>query len=75
MMTARPAAGPLTPSGEPLRKPTKIPPIIPAMRPENAGTPLTAAMPKHKGTATKNTTRPAGKSACIWCKYFFMDNV
>ena len=61
-MTAKPAAGPLTPSFDPLRSPTTIPPIIPAIRPENGGTPLTAAMPKHSGTATRKTTIPAGMS-------------
>ena len=39
-ITARPAAGPLTPSGEPLIDPTMIPPIIPAITPENKNGPM-----------------------------------
>lgn len=61
-ITANPAAGPLTPKGEPLAIPTIIPPTIPAMMPANNGAPEASAMPKHKGTATKNTTILAGKS-------------
>ena len=61
-ITASPAAGPLTPSGDPLAIPTTIPPTIPAMIPANNGAPDARAIPKHKGTATKNTTILAGKS-------------
>ena len=61
-ITAKPAAGPLTPSWEPLKAPTTIPPMIPAMIPENNGAPDAKAIPKHNGTATKNTTTEAGKS-------------
>src|SRR5690606_14250215 len=61
-ITARPAAGPLTPIDEPLSPPTTIPPIIPAITPENNGAPLANAIPKHSGKATKNTTSEAGKS-------------
>ena len=39
-----------------------IPPIIPAISPENNGAPLAKAIPKHKGNATKNTTTLAGRS-------------
>ena len=39
-----------------------IPPINQAMSPEKGGTPLTAAIPKQSGTATKKTTIPAGIS-------------
>jgi hypothetical protein len=39
-----------------------IPPINPAISPEKGGTPLTAAIPKQSGTATKKTTIPAGIS-------------
>jgi hypothetical protein len=42
--------------------PTTIPPMIPAIRPENKGAPLANAIPRHKGRATKNTTILAGKS-------------
>ena len=61
-ITAKPAAGPLTPNGEPLANPTTIPPTIPAIIPANKGAPEASAIPKHKGTATKNTTILAGKS-------------
>ena len=33
------------------------------MIPEKRGAPDARAMPKHKGSATKNTTSPAGKSS------------
>jgi hypothetical protein len=62
---ARPAAGPLTPNDEPLAIPTIIPPTIPAMMPEKSGAPEASAIPKHKGTATKNTTILAGRSLLI----------
>jgi hypothetical protein len=61
-ITANPAAGPLTPSGEPLAAPTTTPPTIPAIIPANNGAPLASAIPKHKGRATKNTMILAGKS-------------
>jgi hypothetical protein len=65
-MAANPAAGPLTPISEPLKEPTTIPPTIPAIRPENNGAPLARAIPKHKGSATKNTTILDGKSLLIF---------
>jgi hypothetical protein len=40
-----------------------MPPTIPAMIPENKGAPEASAMPRQSGKATKNTTRPAGKSS------------
>lgn len=58
----RPAAGPLTLVCEPLKTPTIIPPTIPETNPEKRGAPEARAMPKQRGTATKNTTRPADKS-------------
>ena len=61
-ITASPAAGPLTPSGEPLAIPTTIPPTIPAIIPANNGAPDANAIPRHNGTATKKTTILAGKS-------------
>ena len=61
-MAANPAAGPLTPILDPLKDPTTIPPTIPAINPEKSGAPLASAIPKHKGSATKNTTILAGKS-------------
>lgn len=48
-----PAAGPLTPSAEPLINPTTTPPITPAIIPEKRGTCEANAMPRHKGKATK----------------------
>ena len=36
--------------------------MTPAISPENKGAPLAGAMPRHSGTATKNTTTPAGRS-------------
>lgn len=38
-----------------------IPPIIPDIIPENKGAPDAIAIPKHKGSATKKTTKPDGK--------------
>jgi hypothetical protein len=61
-ITAKPAAGPLTPNEDPLAIPQTIPPTIPAIIPANKGAPEASAIPKHKGTATKNTTILAGKS-------------
>ena len=57
-----PAAGPDTANCDPLTKDTTIPPTIPDNRPEYSGTPDARAIPKHKGSATKNTDKPAGKS-------------
>jgi hypothetical protein len=62
IITARPAAGPLTPCEESLMDPTTIPPIIPAIRPENRGAPLANAIPRQSGKATKSTTILAGIS-------------
>ena len=61
-ITAKPAAGPLTPSGLPLKGATINPPIIPAINPEKSGAPEASAIPKHKGKATKNTTKELGAS-------------
>ena len=61
-ITARPAAGPLTPMFDLLISETTIPPTIPAMIPENSGAPEAKAMPRHNGTATRKTTKPAGRS-------------
>ena len=60
--TTKPAAGPLTASGEPEIDPTKIPPIMPVITPAVGGKPDAMAIPKHKGMATKNTTIEAKKS-------------
>ena len=61
-ITAKPAAGPLTPNEEPLAIPQTIPPTMPAIIPANKGAPEASAIPKHQGTATKNTTILAGRS-------------
>jgi hypothetical protein len=51
-----------TPKDEPLDTPTTIPPTIPAIIPAKSGAPEARAMPRQRGTATKNTTMLAGKS-------------
>ncbi len=68
-ITVRPAAGPLTPNCEPLSVPTKTPPTIPAITPEISGAPEAKATPKQSGKATKNTTKPDGKSDLIYLKF------
>jgi len=42
--------------------PTRIPPTIPAGTPENNGALEANGTPRHKGTATRNTTKPAVRS-------------
>ena len=73
-ITAKPAAGPLTPSGESLIKPTTMPPTMPAIIPEKRGAPEARAMPKQRGTATRKTTIDAGMSFLKFekSKYFFI---
>ena len=61
-MATKPAAGPLTPSDELLNRVTIKPPTIPAMTPDIADAPEANAIPKHKGIATRNTTKPDGMS-------------
>ena len=60
--TVRPAAGPLTLSAEPLSKLTSTPPTMPVMTPASNGAPEASEMPRHSGSATKNTNSPAGAS-------------
>jgi hypothetical protein len=43
-----------------------MPPITPAMIPDNNGAPLARATPKHNGSATKKTTILAGISLLIF---------
>lgn len=57
-----PAAGPETLRCDVLKYPTTIPPMIPEIIPEKSGAPLANAIPKHKGNATKKTTKPDAKS-------------
>ena len=59
---ARPAAGPLTLSFEPLKEPITIPPIIPDISPLKKGAPDAREIPKQRGRATKKTTKPDGRS-------------
>ena len=66
-MAVNPAAGPVTLRLEPLKKPTKIPPITPVIMPEKSGAPLANAIPKQSGNATRKTTSPASRSVL---KYF-----
>ena len=61
-ITVRPAAGPLTCSGEPPRAPATTPPTIAAIRPASTGALDAIAMPNDSGRATRNTTSEAGRS-------------
>ena len=58
----RPAAGPDTANCDPLMSDTTRPPIIPERSPAYNGAPEANAIPKHNGSATRNTESPAGKS-------------
>lgn len=62
-MTASPAAGPLTCSGEPAIAPTTMPPTIPVTSPAAGGSPEAIATPMQRGSATRNTTTEARASA------------
>lgn len=64
-IAVKPAAGPDTEILELLKIPTTKPPTIPAITPDNGGAPDANAIPKHKGSATKNTTSPEGKFSFI----------
>ena len=64
-MAVRPAAGPETEIFELLIVPTTKPPTIPAITPDKGGAPDANAIPKHNGSATKNTTSPEGKISLI----------
>ena len=75
IITARPAAGPLTPCEDLLIAPTSIPPIIPEIRPENRGAPLANAMPRQSGKATNSTTILAGISRFNDEKIVFLSTV
>ena len=59
---ARPAAGPLTLSFDPLKEPITIPPIIPEIKPLKNGAPDAREIPKQSGSATRKTTSPDGRS-------------
>lgn len=61
-MAVRPAAGPVTLVCEPLKEPTTMPPMMPAISPENSGAPDANAIPRHSGNATRNTISPAVRS-------------
>ena len=70
MMVINPAAGPDTPTREPLINPTTIPPMTPAKSPgKTLGKEVIPStfveanpIPRQSGKATKNTTNPARKS-------------
>ena len=62
-IAVRPAAGPLTISCDPLISATTRPPMIPEMSPEASGAPEASATPRQSGSATRNTTSPAARSA------------
>ena len=62
----RPAAGPVTESADRLIHGTTSPPTMPAIKPETGGTPQAIAMPRHSGSATRNTTNPATLSSFAW---------
>jgi len=66
---AKPAAGPLTLVCDQLMDPTTIPPKIPEMTPDIKGAPEAKAIPRHKGNATKKTTKPAIRSLVIYLKF------
>ena len=68
----RPAAGPPTPSCDPLNVPTTIPPIIPAIIPEKSGTPEAKTMPRQRGRATRKTIILAKKSCQKVLARFFI---
>src|SRR5690606_24547937 len=57
------------------RYPTTIPPTIPDIIPENNGAPEAIAIPKHNGSATKNTTNPDGKSYFRLAKRFIFFDI
>lgn len=69
-IAVNPAAGPETLRWEVLKKPITIPPTIPEIIPENNGAPEAIAIPKHKGSATKKTTKPEAKSDLRLAKRF-----
>jgi hypothetical protein len=65
-MAVSPAAGPLTLSEDPLKKPTTKPPTIPEMRPAMGEAPDATAMPRQSGRATRNTTKDAERSSLMY---------
>ena len=58
----KPAAGPETASCDPLTKATTSPPMMPDKSPAYNGAPEAKAIPKQRGSATRKTESPAGKS-------------
>ena len=61
-ITVRPAAGPLTCSGDPPSAPATTPPTMAAISPASGGAPEAIAIPRDSGSATRNTTSEAGRS-------------
>src|SRR5690554_7691544 len=74
-MAVNPAAGPVTLTWESDKKPTTIPPTIPAIILENKGAPEDIVIPKHNGRATKKTTKPEGMSDLICVKKFIFFDI
>ena len=83
MMVINPAAGPETPTREPLINPTTIPPITPARSPgktlgkEGIFSTFVEAnpIPRQSGKATKNTTKPARKSFPMYLFKLFIQKL
>ncbi len=65
-----PAAGPLTCNGLPAINPTRIPPMMPVIRPTSAGTPQALAIARHNGRATIKTTNEDGMSLLSTSNHF-----
>src|SRR5271170_1751400 len=61
-ITAKPAAGPLTLTGESDKTEITHPPTTPAIMPARRGAFDASATPRQRGNATRKTTRPAGRS-------------
>ena len=62
--TAKPFPGPVMVTKDPPRCATKIPPITAEIKPAIAGAPEARASAIEIGKATRETTKPAFKSAC-----------
>ena len=72
---ARPAAGPLTLSLDPLKEPITTPPMIPDINPLKKGAPDASDMPRQSGNATKKTTSPAGRSVTKFFVFNFIEAI
>jgi hypothetical protein len=70
-ITINPAAGPLIVICELLMNAVMIPPAMAVKMPASGGQPLAPEMPRHNGSAIKNTMNPDKKS----CKRFGDDRL